>query len=877
MPFEEKQYEQDFIRKMRGRALTDDDLLLRYAITLPASDAEIVAQIKAVRAYWNKTYQGSSPRAQVAKVCRAQDDQLKEQHGAAMETRNWWEQRQSERQSAAQASIAKMAGQLKNKYGPLGVVTASVVDGFAESLNLTAADSARAVEQAGLRRVDEVPLPESEPIASYAALVKSMLECGAASIPELVHPGAGEFSLVERYSCRGDQRKRLDVAAVEQQTKEADKRGSSPSWNARRSALKILSRALKEGVDLRDLALYHLVTIAREKIKYGLELAVEDLQKAGLARGDAVIIVVVLADQNTVVDAAGLSKVRKLLADGRLAEAAQTAQALGEAAQRDEALAEVKSVRDRLDALLAQARTARQAGDDARAVDVLREARGISADDADAELRIIPLAPPADLRAIGDGAKVRLFWQRAPGHGDDTVYAVARTEGRPPAAPADGTAVHHGPETTCADEQPRVARAVQYGVFAASDGRPGSPAAVVPVTLLPPVSQLEAEVGPDSIDLHWSAHPATGEVRVARTWPGRRPEPVPVAGHGCHLDSLPEGQAQHFAVTAIYRGLDGAELASDAEHIDATPLAEARPVDKLRARAIEVAGAARLRVSWTPVDSSQVQIRRSDTPPTWRFGAAVAPQEMARFGQEVTGRRSTGRAEVARETEIPPGVHHLVPFSIGGTGIVVGRPVAVGVTDPVRHLVVTPFATYATVSWEWPPGIQMAEVSWELGDQADSFTVGMAQYRSGGGVEVPLGPSPCTVQVRALILAGEVAFTAPPVQAVIEQVTEVAIAYTISGGLGRFGGRSKKVIFSSDESCADVQVRLVAAPGRVMPTSAAKGITLLDTSLALEPGLPVEHEVTVPKAVKRPYWFRCFIVAGRARLIDPPISVLKEA
>jgi hypothetical protein len=61
-----------------------------------------------------------------------------------------------------------------------------------------------------------------------------------------------------------------------------------------------------------------------------------------------------------------------------------------------------------------------------------------------------------------------------------------------------------------------------------------------------------------------------------------------------------------------------------------------------------------------------------------------------------------------------------------------------------------------------------------------------------------------------------------------------------------------------------------------MPTSAAAGLALLDTTLALEPGVPVEHQVSVPKSVKRPYWVRCFVVDGRARLVDPPISSLKE-
>ena len=61
-----------------------------------------------------------------------------------------------------------------------------------------------------------------------------------------------------------------------------------------------------------------------------------------------------------------------------------------------------------------------------------------------------------------------------------------------------------------------------------------------------------------------------------------------------------------------------------------------------------------------------------------------------------------------------------------------------------------------------------------------------------------------------------------------------------------------------------------------MPTDAAAGIMLLDAALTLQPGVPGEHHVTVPRSVKRPYWVRCFVVGGRAKLVDPPISSLKE-
>jgi hypothetical protein len=423
-----------------------------------------------------------------------------------------------------------------------------------------------------------------------------------------------------------------------------------------------------------------------------------------------------------------------------------------------------------------------------------------------------------------------------------------------------------------------VARVLQYGVFAFSGDRPSSRPATVPVTLLPPVTRLEADVGPAAITLHWSAHPAAHAVRVTRTAPGASPQPVPVTGGGCYLQGLTEGQVQHFEVTALYRGLDGTEMRSATEQINATPRAEARPISKLRARPVESGGTVRIRLSWTPVDKSEVRIMRSATPPALKFGTWVSPQEMAESGQEVTGRVVPGRAEVALEAELPPGVHHLVPFSIGGTGIVVGRAAAVAVTDPVRHLQATPFAAHATVSWEWPSSAQLAEVAWELDGNADCVLLSRAQYRSGGGARVPLGSGDCVVEVRAVIMIGDAAFTAPPARVVIDKVLDAAIAYTVSAtpAVGPFGGRSKRVTFRSDQDCENVRVRMVVSPGLIMPTSATAGVTLLETSLVLRAGLPVEYHVTVPRSVRRPYWVKCFVVGGRARLVDPPISSLKE-
>ena len=191
MQFDEARYVQDFIKKLRGARTLPDDLLVRYAITLPATDAEIAAQVSAVRAYWNKAAAGSAFTAQAAKMCRAEDERLRAKHGRSMDKSAWWEAQQAQRRSAAQAAISSLAAELKQRYGQLGVMTAGTLDGFAAKLSLTRADTVQAVKQAGLTLVEGVSLPESAPTPGFEALLKNMSECAASSVPELVHPGAG--------------------------------------------------------------------------------------------------------------------------------------------------------------------------------------------------------------------------------------------------------------------------------------------------------------------------------------------------------------------------------------------------------------------------------------------------------------------------------------------------------------------------------------------------------------------------------------------------------------------------------------------------------------------------------------------------------------
>jgi hypothetical protein len=873
MRFDENEYRDEFLKKHRGTRSAPGDLMARYAITLPATDVDIAVQLKAVRAYWNKIYTGKSNIAQVAKLCRTEDERLRAEHGAQMETRTWWQARQSDQQKAADASISVMADELQRRYGKLGVVSSGILAQFAGKLGLTPAQATQAAERSGVTVIANVTLPQAEPIKQFSTLAKAMAECAAPSVPELLHPDAGRYRIVERYECLADPRKRLDAVAVQTRIAVADKQRKSATVDALRAALAILSKAVRDGVNLDDVALFHAVTVARESAAMSADIAAAALVEAGVEPRDAAIIAVLVAEQGAA-SGTGPQRVPDLLAAGRLREArAAVASLPPESGERVEATQRVEAAQRRLDELLAAVKAALATPDETRAETLLKEAALISAEDAATELAAVPLPPPVALRAAGDGAVVTLFWRPAPGHDPDTVYVVRRSaQSRPLTAPTEGGPVHEDRGDTCVDPRAPVAQPVQYAVFATDDGRPSSRPATVTVTLVPPVTQLRAEVGPATVALSWSALP-DARVEVTRTAPGAAPVPVQVSGSGCQAGGLTEGQQQHFEVTAVYTGPDGAELRSVPQHISATPRAEARPISTLRARPVGTEDAIRVRVTWIPVDNSDIRIVRCDREPEVSFGAMVTAEQMAAVGDEVTGTLISAGRETGFETALPAGVHRLVPFAIGGTGIVIGKPVTVAVTDPVRHLAATAFADYATVSWEWPAGAQVAEVSWRLDGTEDVMHIDRGQYRSAGGARVPLGRGPCEIEVRAVITVGKASFTSPPVTTTIGQVGQTSIRYDVAKLGPALRGWVKKVTFTADQECSGIRVRMVASPGRVMPTSPSDGEAVLDTTLALRPGVPQEQKVTVPRKTT---WIRCFVIAGQARLIDPPITRLKE-
>ena len=886
--FNKDAYRDGYLKPKSRLKLTalQDDLFERYAITLPASDSDIARTLKEVRSFWG-IQQAGTPQAKYAKMLIAADEELKlsrvesgPNRGRDMNSAAWWEEKRAAQDVAAQERVAKLANLLKDQNGAYGVVTRSFLTTCAERLSLNAAKAEQAAKTIGLEIVDGVKLPDHPPIGQYSSLENELGVGGVATIPELVHPGSAPFRIVERFESTSVPSARLDVDGVRSQEIEANRQGTSATWNARRKALNLLRSAAESGADIRQIALYHLAQSAMGSGVPGAAGIKAELRSRGVEERDANILAVVLAERGGG-GPSGAGHVEQLLQEGRLNEAVAVAQRLPQdgvnvkqlLARIETAQAKLRGLRDDVQKLLA-------VPDEQGALAKVKQLAAISGEDADELMALVPLTPARDVRIDVDGRNVRLHWQPNVGHDADTTYRVVRSLDGPPLRPANGSPVEGISGTSASDGNAPVAQSVHYSVFASAPGRPSSRPASADTILLPPVQDARMEAGQDWVSAHWSAHPGAHHVEAVRR-DGRNATPVPVRLDNAKLEGLPEGISVHVELTAVYERPEGGILRSASVTVAGTPRAAATPLENLRAQPVGSAGGVQVRLSWTPVDKSGIRLKRSNSAPRWATGETVGADEMSAWGDDVTGPTDTLLGQTRLTASLPAGVHYVVPFSVGGIGVVVGRAVTVGVTDPVVGLTATPFQGYARLAWTWPGTSSLAEVTWERDDtEPDSAGVkkiSRAEYDSGGAT-VPLGAAPCKVSVRAMMIVDGQYFFSPPVTTTIEQVSGAPVAYDVasSAGIGPLGRRTKKLTLSSSVDTGPLRIAFVASRGIVMPADPEEGLTMLDETLTLLAGRPQTFTAKVPSAFSRPYWVRAFLISGNAQLQDPPLTKLKE-
>ncbi|MDA3646422.1 hypothetical protein LZ318_04225 [Saccharopolyspora indica] len=185
---------------------------------------------------------------------------------------------------------------------------------------------------------------------------------------------------------------------------------------------------------------------------------------------------------------------------------------------------------------------------------------------------------------------------------------------------------------------------------------------------------------------------------------------------------------------------------------------------------------------------------------------------------------------------------------------------------PVTSLEGRHFGRELVLSWVWPDGVRMAEVTWEGG----SRRLTRQQYTDDGGCRIDAGPGETRVRVVSIATAddgenrsnpGELVVSGPPAQ----------VGYQVERRNRLFGPSSARILLTSDLPVPECEVVVVIAPGRVMPQQPDDGNVAHRAVHRIDD--PVEITVELPR--RKPFWLRCFVSTPGIDLVDPPVTQLK--
>lgn len=880
-PFDPRAYEEAVVKPLRrwpGRSLPDD-VVSRYAIDLSMTDAQVAQRLAQVRSHWNKAANSAGKGESVKNVYRAflrADEELRRSDGAAMATAAWWQQRSRARAGARAAEIAELVRTLRSSFGDLGLVAAGQLEAtrLAVAATLSPDEVEQALQTAGVQVGTPLELPRTSGLqdTQFRTLLSTVGNAGVASVVELLHGRLQSFRILESFSSEPPQPHGLTERAVADATARENKRSGNAGA---KEATGILATAARAGVDLRRLALFHLLCAVRDNHEHGVPSGamLRHLRDTGLAEDEARLVVFSVRNETVRQRTQGLGAVKELLAEGRLVAARQLLATMAGAEDANAARELVERQSERVRALRDAAHTALTADDEREARHLLRQAAELAVDDDElaSQLRRIPPEPPLGLTATAEGVGVRVVWRAAPGHPEETSYRLVRREGRAPVDPADGALVVDGDRGTVAvDTAVPAGRLIGYAVFASADGDAWSRPATVTAEVLPPVHNVQLSTDGGAVFGRWQVHPEAVSVQVRR-------DDVVVETNGrtaFHDKAATAGKQHAYTIVASYRRPDGTLAASAPVVARTTNRGEPAPVPMLRLTPRLGDGSPHVAITWRQPDDSEVMVRRAPSPFPWAFGAKVALGDLTGHGEEVAGHTEDQGEWRTLVAPAPTGLHHYAPFTVRDTVAVCGQEVAYGVALPVTGLTCQRLGEEVVLSWLWPGEVGLAEVAWSGTAGSGRMRITRQQYLSGGGCRLRCGPGELTVRVRTVVAAPTGTCTSPDAVLTVNGRPPV-VSYSVRLARRPMAGGTARVRLTSDEQLPGCTVVVVAAHGPVMPRSPADGTQVLRVARQqFGPDAPVELVAELPR-LRKPYWIRCFLEGSAAVLVDPPITQLK--
>ncbi|MFE6871500.1 hypothetical protein ACFVFS_33735 [Kitasatospora sp. NPDC057692] len=908
MAFDEARY----LREVLDRGLpVDEDLRHRYQLPAELTAAGVDEAVRAARACWRRhrtrlkylavieeLEAGHLPHQAVFEAARGGD--LAPLRAAVAE--------QGRRAAAARDELLATLREAAAGLGLIAPATLARV-GAVHGADPARLDEALAALTVTVAAPD--PLPRDLPHPAYARCARQLAVLRLRHLADFLTAGApGEHTdaPVRPFTGPAPTERALEAAAL--------RWGRQPHGAAHTAAQAVAAAARKVLGDLgpeglRAVLLHELAEPLRARraaragagtllahAERGLSVAAPDARRLVLAVREE-------PDPDPVT-----ARLRALVADGLLAEAAAVLDRLPDRALPPEAAAPAAHVR----ATLAEARrlgdlaSGRRVADPDQAWELLDRAEALVRDlpRLDEVRRSLPVRPVPRVSAAADRTGVLVAWEPTPSTAGRPEYVVVRRVDRAPRSVADGTVLDPPAPgaTSLLDTGAPVNAPVHYGVAVRRSAEPDglySPLAVCgPVCHRPEVGAARLEADDGVVSGRWRLPAGAEAVRVTRLAdprdtdsadetddaddaddaeeadPQGRAAPygtvIPARADGFTDRGRPNGRAHGYRIQALYREDDGTVTATAGLLLGAVPLAPPEPVTALAvAPAEEDPDLFDARFT-SPAESARGEVRlyAFDTRPPWPVGRLLSPAEVAARGTRLASRPIAGGLRFR-----PPGRGAVVvAVTVAGDRAAIGAGEPVVAVPGLRNAAVLRSTGEAVVTFDWPPdGPGEAEVRWRVADGAlRRRTVTRLGYLHRDGVRLPVPHGAAAeVELRPVGRADGLPAFGPPVRLVLPARIEVPYTLTRRGLPGR---RSVRAVFRSATEVLLPGLVLVASTGPTWPLAAGDGETLAELgAVRIGPGRPAVLTARLPRG--RVSWLRCFTLGEEIVLVDPPVSRLR--
>lgn len=859
-------------------ALAAVDLPAIFAVDA-SSPGDLGAHFSSLEINLNK-WGGNPPSASlIGQLLRAMKDAAVDYDQAP-----FWALQAQARVQAQAAQLAAFVQGVKADY-PLSVLTPEHLERAAKGAGLAsvpAADVLKAAVGAGLTVAPDFEPPK---VAVPPVLMNVLTHPDFRTIADLLTfpERASDVEFIDRLRIEGRPVTLDDVVAAHRKSETAK------DSNAVQDAQKALGLLKSQCAD--DAQLHELISAALMKqlgllvSQGGTRLQQRDgAISRGLASVDAARLVSKLNPGGGGAAAKAASvQIAEALAAGNLADARRLASALPDneedKTERAAAIARLEAAESKKRALVADYERAVSARDFSAAAQALAAAVAIDSHDHSltAKLAALPPAQPGSPTLRAEAHRVIVTWPASAEPG--VKYAVVRTEGAVPHAPRDGTPIGVLTDTTTAvDDTPPIGRRVRYCVFATRDGERFSDAASDALLVLPAPSDVTAATDSASVSLSWRLPAEALAAQVTQqSADGTLTTFDVTTGQSLDIPGLTLGQRYSYAVRAVYATADGRETSAPTM-IDAVPRGELTP-----ARAFTLVGStssgaeAVLEASWDVVDGYTVDV--------WEFpiGFQVTAgarrgtaQLIAEGGRKLSALPGGGVAD-GRETRrfgSKDGVFVYAPITLDGDEGVLGSSLVSGVAPAITSAVAERFGDAVKLSWVWPEGDYLMEVSWHQAGSRRSSRITRAKYRSDGGITIEPAAEIADIAVATVVRTVDDEWVSAAVSVPFAG-KRPTVAYTLAIKKSLFTGVTVRVTVDPRDFSGALDVEVVCATGAFMPTSAAEATLVAREQVSLTARQVHRFEYPLPK-LPSPFWVRLFAAEGSAvMLLDPPTTSMK--